>query len=155
MATRTYHRPADNLRAALDQVRDMALKKKRISSERMAELLGVPASTYYKWCEEARMPVDKLALFEHVAECSAATRYLAHRAHLLVIDMPRGRGAVAGDIQGLQGVLHAAVGALIEFGAGTATAEEAIERITAGMESLAFHREDVRKHAEPELEFGA
>lgn len=129
-----------------------ALAARRLSAERAAELLGTSVATYYKWIEEARMPADKLALFEHIADSHAVTRYFAHRGHLMVIDIPRGKGAAAGDINALQGVLNDAAGALIAFMAHEIDAEQAMSRLTAGMEALAFHREDVRKHAAPELD---
>jgi hypothetical protein len=153
MAPRNSHPLATSLHAAFNQVRTAAMKSHQISSERMAELLGVPASTYYKWIEESRMPADKLALFEHIARNHAVTRYLAHRAHLMVIDIPRGRGTDATAVQSLQATLHESVGALLAFAGSQISAEEAMERLTIGMEALAFHREDVRKHSQPELDF--
>lgn len=152
MTTRSSQPVATSMRNAFDLVRLAALKSQQIGAERMAELLGVPASTFYKWVEETRMPVDKLALFEHIAGCHAVTAYLAHRAHLLVISIPRGRGAAPRDIHALQGVLNDSAGALIEFGAGDLPADATMARLTAGMEALAYHREDVRKHAQPELD---
>lgn len=140
------------MRNAFDLVRLAALKNQGIGAERMAELLGVPASTFYKWVEETRMPVDKLALCEHIAGCYAVTAYLAHRAHLLVIQIPRGRGASPRDINALQSVLNDSAGALIAFNAGAMPADATMARLTAGMEALAYHREDVRKHAQPELD---
>lgn len=152
MSPRISQPVATSMRNAFDLVRIAAHKNHRISAERMAELLGVPASTFYKWVEETRMPVDKLALFEHIAGCHAVTAYLAHRAHLLVIQIPRGRGAAPRDINALQGVLNDAAGALIAFTDGTLPADATMARLTEGMEALAYHREDVRKHAQPELD---
>lgn len=154
MASRNSHTPASSLQAAFQKVSSVAGKEHRIGAERMAELLGLQTSTYYKHLEECRMPVDKLAAFEHLAGCHAVTRYLAHRAHLLVIDIPRGRGTGAGDIQSLQTTLHEAVGALLSFAGGQLSADETMARLTLGMEALAYQREDVRKHAEPELDLG-
>lgn len=74
---------------------------------------------------------------------------------LLVIQIPRGRGAAPRDINALQGVLNDAAGALIAFTDGTLPADATMARLTEGMEALAYHREDVRKHAQPELDLGA
>lgn len=151
MPPKNSHPTATSLRVAFDQVHQ-ALGKKRISADRAAELLGTSVATYYKWLEECRMPADKLALIEHIADNHAVTRYFAHRGHLMVIDIPRGKGADASDINALQGVLNNAAGALIAFMAHEIDAAETMSRLTTGMEALAYYREDVRKHAAPELD---
>ena len=76
----------------------------------------------------------------------------AMSAGLLVIEIPTGRSADCRDVMALQETLNDAVGALLDFYSCKTPAGEVLARITAGMEGLAFHRENVRKHDQPELD---
>lgn len=113
--------------------------------------MTVPAHVLYKWLETGRMPVSCLAGWEHATGSDQVVRYLAAAAHKAVIDLPTGRRATGGDIQALQMVLHEAVGQLMGFVSGTQSAEATLAALTHGLESLAWHRENVRRDEQPEL----
>lgn len=106
----------------------------------------------YKYLGNGRMPLVKLRAFENACGANYVTRWLAMSAGLLVIDIPTGRSADGNDVLVLQETLNDAAGALIAFYTGNAPAEEVLARITAGMEGLAFHRENVKKFNQPELD---
>ena len=75
-------------------------------------------------------------------------------ANRLLIDIPRGKPQGAGDVQGLQRIVHDAIGALIAFGEGKSSAEDTMAALLHAMTALAWHRENVAKAAQPELELG-
>jgi hypothetical protein len=52
----------------------------------------------------------------------------------------------------LQAVLNDAVGALLQFYAGKIEQGEVLARLTAALEGMAFHRENVKKFDQPELD---
>lgn len=152
MTKRLSRPPASSLRAAFEADKAFALSHHRRGTERIADLMTVPPHVLYKWLETRRMPVSCLSAWEHATGSDQVVRYLAAAAHKAVIDLPTGRRLAGGDIQTLQGVLHDAVGQLMGFVAGTQTAEATIAALTHGIESLAWHRENVRRADQPELE---
>lgn len=132
---------------------DFARETKNASVQRIAELMSEKTHhTIYKYLESGSMPLVKLRAFEHVCGANFVTRWLAASAGLLVIDIPTGRSADGNDVMALQETLTEAVGALLGFYSGKTPADEVLARITAGMEGLAFHRENVRKFDQPELD---
>lgn len=155
MAKRFSERPATSLRAAFEQDKRTALDKHRRSMERIAELMNnMRTSTLYDWIDDLRMPVSALASWEHATGGSAVMRYLASQGGRLLIDIPRGKPQGAADVQGLQSVTHAAIGALIAFGEGQAEADQTMAALLHAMQALAWHRENVRKNSQPELDLG-
>ncbi len=144
--------PATSLRAAFEQDKQFALTRHRRSVERLAELMAVPAHVLYKWLESGRMPASVLPAWEHATGGSGVIRYLAGQGHRLVLDIPTGRAVVASDVQGLQRITHEAIGALLGFAEGRTGADETMAALVHAMGALAWHRENVKRSAEPELE---
>lgn len=99
------------------------------------------------------MPANRLSAWEHLTGSDAVVRYLAAAAHRVVIEIPCGRAIDAQDVHVLQATLNAAVGALIGFMRGEANREECLGLLGHALESLAWHRENVGRSAQPELEF--
>ncbi|MBL8471374.1 MAG: hypothetical protein JNM98_06200 [Rhodocyclaceae bacterium] len=154
MGTKNWKGPATSLRAAFQSATATALKERRRNAERMAEMLGTSTAAYYKWLEDLRMPVALLPAFEEIAGSHAVSEYLATQAHMLCIPVPRGRKPAADDIQAVQGTLHEAVGALMDFAAGRRDVEATMSALNAAMSALAYEREQVRRAGQPELDFG-
>lgn len=144
--------PATSLRAAFEQDKQFALTRHRRGVERIAELMGVPPHVLYKWLESGRMPAICLPAWEHATGGAAVMRYLASQGHRIVIDIPTGRDVVASDITALQRVTHEAIGALLGFAEGRTDADQTMAALLHAMGALAWHRENVRKTAAPELE---
>lgn len=151
MAGRFSPPPATSLRAAFEQDKQIALTKHRRGVERIAELMGVPTHVIYKWLESCRMPASLLPAWEHATGGSSVIRYLAGQGHRMLLDIPTGRELVATDTQGLQRITHEAIGSLLAFGEGRASAEDTMAALLQAMGALAWHRENVRKTAQPEL----
>jgi len=138
---------------ALELCTEHARETKNASVQRIAEHMAEKTHhTIYKYLESGSMPLLKLRSFEHACGANFVTRWLAASAGLLVIDIPCGRQPRNDEVVDLQESLNDAVGALLAFYAGKLPAEDVLARITAGMEGLAFQRENVRKYAQPELE---
>ena len=141
-----------SLRGAFEQDKAHALARHRLNIERLAELMGATPATLYKWLETDAMPINRLAAWAHLTGSDCVVRYLAASGHKVVIDIPHGHTADAADVQGLQTTLNSAVGALLDFHAGRLDRDACIAAITGGLEVLAWHRENVRKNDQPELE---
>ena len=141
----------NSLLDALRLCKDHAVERKRLSVERIAELMGVTADALYKWLSTGRMPVSLVPVYEHICGIDLVSRYLATSSGRLVIDMPTGQ--VPGDtsMQDLQMALHGAVGALLNYyklGADPAVTAAAV---MAGLEQLAFHHRNVQQGGAPQL----
>lgn len=130
-----------------------ASKMHNLSVERIAERMGETTHhALYKWLAGGGMPVRKLRPFEQACGCKYVSRWIAMSADLLTIDIPIGRLANSEDVMALQETLNNTVGALLLFYQGKAEADSVLANVTAGMEGLAFHRENVRKYDQPELD---
>lgn len=122
--------------------------------ERIAELMGMPSHwTLYKWMEEGAIPARMIRPFEHACGATYLTNYLGASAHKLLIDLPTGRRAQAGDIQAVQEACTAAVGALLDFTAGRRDANQTHAALTVALERLAAERAEVERYTTPELPF--
>ncbi|MGE4404463.1 hypothetical protein [Pseudomonas sp.] len=141
---------------AMEGCAQRALERHNRGIERLAtEHLGQNnASTLYKWMGNGRLPLTLVLPLEHACGLPLVTRYLAAAHGKLLVDVPVGKACTANDVQQLQSVLHDATGALMAFYAGKRTAEQTLDAIRAGLESLAWHHGNVAQHDHPQLEFG-
>lgn len=151
----TRYRVPTSVSAAFDQDKAQAIKGRRLSVERLADLHATKPATLYKWMEDGTMPVLHLAGWFHNTGGKGVIRLLCAQAGGLFIEIPSGRRASATDVNDLQGVLTDAVRALLDFHAGRADREGCMAALMGGLEALAWHRENVRKADQPDLEFGA
>jgi hypothetical protein len=127
-------------------------QEKRLSVERLADLVGESRWTIYKWIQTGSIPARKIAGFEHACGRCYVTEYLATSARKLLIDMPTGRLATGSDVHALQQSFTDAIGALLAFAQGKAEAPETLDHLTAAMTRLAQERAQVEHHAQPELD---
>lgn len=141
-----------SLTEALRLCKDHAREAKRLSVERIAELMGVTADALYKWLSTGRMPANLIPAYEHVCGCDYVSRYLAIAAGNIVLRMPTGRAVKPLDVASLQGVLTEAVSAIIGFAAREIDAPAALARIEDGLAGLAWHHGNIERHQQPELE---
>lgn len=153
MSRRNSNPVPTSLRAAFEADKTHALKRRRLGVERLAELLGTTPATLYKWLETDSMPVRVLVAWQHLTGATHVVRYLASRESAVVIDIPVGRAIDADDIHVLQATLNGAVGALLDHGRGQLDRDTTLGKLGVGLESLAWHRANVEKADQPELEF--
>lgn len=145
-----------SLRHALELCKDYARERHNLSVERIAELMGLTDHwTLYKWFQTGRMPTNLIRPYETACGIDFVTRWLAASCGRLLIDMPSGRNTTAQDMQVLQSVLNDTVGQLLQFYAGKTKEADTLAAIQQAMEGLAWHRGNVEKHLQPELELGA
>jgi len=142
-----------SLRAAFEADKAHATKHRRLNIERLAELLGTTPATLYKWIETDTMPVKVLLGWQHLTGANHVVRYLASREGAVVVSIPAGRAVDAEDIQVLQATLNGATGAVLDYHRGQCDRDAALGKIGVGLESLAWHRANVEKADQPELEF--
>ncbi|MBI2278181.1 MAG: hypothetical protein HYU74_12575 [Dechloromonas sp.] len=153
MTTRNRKHPPQSLQQALEACIEQARTKHRRSIENIAADMGLPNHwSLYKWVESGRLPAVLIRPFELACRCDAVTRFLAHAAHRLVIDIPTGKRPQQADLHVVQAAGNEAMTALLAFAAGKLEAAEVIEAVTVAMEQLAYQRENVARNTEPELE---
>lgn len=144
-----------SLRHALELCKDYARERHNLSVERIAERMGMTDHwTVYKWIQTGRIPANMIRAYETVCGINYATRWLAASDGSLLIDIPTGRNTTAEDMQTLQAALNDSVGQLLQFYAGKTGAADTLAAIQQAMEGLAWHRGNVEKHLQPELELG-
>lgn len=143
-----------SLRHAIELCKDYARDVHNLSVERIADIMDEESHwTVYGWIRDGSIPSRKILGYQHACHCDFITRWLAHSAGKLLIDIPPGRLLDGDDTHRLQATLNAAVGALLGFAAGRMDADQVGAEINIALEALAWHRENVARHAEPELEF--
>jgi hypothetical protein len=132
---------------------DYAHDRHHRSIDQVADLMALPNKwRLYKWVEGANLPARYVLNFEHACGADFVTQYQAHSSRRLLISIPTGRNIKAADLHTLQGLTNDAIGALLAFAAGHQDAAETMAAITEAMEGLAWHRANVAKHQQPELE---
>lgn len=142
-----------SLREAIELCKDYALEKHRRSVERIAELAGEESQwTVYGWLRDGSIPGKKIHAYQHACGCDFITRWLAHSSGLLLIPMPHGRPVEVDDVHRLQTTLNTAVSALLGFAGGSMDADQVAGEINTALEALAWHRENVNRSHQPELE---
>ena len=153
--TAQHLKPGPNsLRAAFEADKAHAIKHRHLSIERLAELKGTTPATLYKWIEQESMPAKALIAWQHLTGAQNVVRYLAAAEGAVVVVIPTGRATTAEGVHALQATLHEATGALLDYMAGHLDRESTLGKLGAGLESLAWHRENVRKGDQPELDLG-
>lgn len=153
MTSRNWKHPPQSLQAALEACIDHARSKHRRSIDHIAADMGLPNHwALYKWIESGRLPAVLIRPFELACRCDHVTRFLAHAAHRLVIDIPTGKLPAQADLHALQAASNEAMTALLGFAAGKLQAAEVMAAVTTALEQLAYQRENVARNAQPELE---
>jgi len=140
--------PQDAMRLCLD----WADFKHNRSVARVGDLMGVSEWTVYKWMSEGSIPSRRIRPFEFACGATFLTQYIAISAQKIIIDIPAGRACDESGLLDLQNVLNDAVSLLTRFYRGEIEAGDVLQGATSAIEQLAGHRENVRKHAAPELD---
>jgi len=155
MPSRNWKHPPQSMQEAMEACLQHALTQHRRSLDHVAADMGLSNKwALYKYVESGRIPAVLIRPFERACHADHVTRFLAHAAHKLIIDIPTGRLPQASDLPAVQAATHDALGALIAFAANKAKPEEVMAAVTSAMEQLAWHRENAARSAQPELELG-
>ena len=155
MAGRNWKRvQPTSLRHALELGKDYAKDRHNRSVDRIAELMGLADKwTLYKWISSGKIPANMIRPYEHACGCDYVTRWLAHSAGKLLIDIPTGRAASGKDLMQTHELFSGAMKLLAEFYSGRSSADETAGALTALLEDVAMHRGQVQKHLQPEFDF--
>ena len=130
---------------------DYALEVLRRPPKQMAELMDTSLPTYYRWISEGAMPASKIRQFEHLCGCHFVSDYLALAAGRMVVEVPVGKRAAEIEIAELQSANAQAIKLLIDFYAGRSALDETLMALDDALRGLGFHRANVVKVTEPEL----
>ncbi len=144
-----------SLRQALEACKDHGRERKNLSVERIAENMGLADhNLLYKWIQSGRIPANMIRPYQLICGCDFVTRWLVASEGCLLVSIPAGQAAHPEDMQVLQGLVNDSIGALLSFYAGKAEAEPTLESLRTAITELAWHRENVAKSGDPELDFG-
>lgn len=144
-----------SLRHALELCKEHAREQLNRSVERIADEMGLADHwAVYKWIQSGRIPANLIRAYESACGARYVTQWIAASAGLMLVDVPRGRQLTGVDVVELHNGFGEALQVLTDFYAGKATPETAIEALTAHLNDVAWHRENVGKHHTPELDFG-
>lgn len=144
-----------SLKHALELCKAHARDVRNFSVERIADEMGVEAWTLYKWLNGSSMPLKNLRAFERVCGVNYVTQWLAMSDDKLLISIPIGRVPAQGEMLALQEAATTAVVELLAFYRRRtgASMERTMAAIQTAMEKLAWHRGNVTKSRQPELDF--
>jgi hypothetical protein len=134
-----------------------AAEKLGLVPKRMADLMGVDVKTYYRWAAESSMPLNRVRQFEAFSQASFISEYLctAHGGRV-VITIPTGKKAKASDLGEMQANFGKVVMLLEQFYNDKSGLQDTIAVLSQVLSQVAYHRENVIKNSNPELElFGA
>lgn len=154
MSAPFYKTVATSLPAAFQLDCKFAQARRGMSVERLASVRGITPAALYKQMEEGTMHAIKLPGHFHDTGGKAVISYLCGQAGGVFIPVPTGRRVGPQDIHALQAALTNAIGALLDFYAEKKNADDCLGALLDGMSNLAWHRENVVKAAQPELELG-
>lgn len=121
--------------------------------KRMADLMGVEVKTYYRWMADSSMPLNRVRQYETFCKASFISEYLctAH-GNKVVITIPTGKKAKASDLGDMQANFGLVVMLLEQFYRDKVGLPETMAALNDVLSQVAYHRENVMKLAEPELE---
>ena len=140
---------------AIELCKDYAAEMHNLSVARIADLMSEHSQhTVYGWLNDGSIPGRKIAAFQHVCKADFITRWLAHGEGKLLVTIPVGRMTSTMDVNLLQEQTNLATAALIHFAAGKSSEADTIAALTRAMEALAWHRVNVAKVGQPELDLG-
>ena len=132
MNTRHSKPVPNSLRMAFEMDKSHALKHRRLSIERLAELMSTTPATLYKWIEAETMPAKAVLAWQHLTGAINVVRYLASAEAAVVIAIPTGRITTTEDVHALQATLHGATGALLDYMAGQMDRETTLGKLGIG-----------------------
>lgn len=145
------YQPKD-LRDALRACKEVARERRRLSVERIADLMGVSADCLYKWLSDAKMPAASIPAYEHICGAHFVTEYLAAGCGRIVVTIPAGAPSGVEDLAELQAQIAAAVARLLRCYRNGEDVAGTRAGLTGSIQSLAWHRENVAHLEQPELD---
>lgn len=149
------HARATSLVHALRLCKEYGQEVRRLSVERIADLMGVTHDSLYKWLATGRMPAMLIPPYEQACGCHYVSDWLAAAAGRLVVPMPTGRKASSADLVATNTGWAESFQLLTAFYADPAAAdtERTLGALRTHLEQVAYHHHNVARSGAPELEF--
>lgn len=146
-------RQPSSLRQGMELCLEYARFKHNRSVDQVADMMGLANKwTLYKWLENGRLPSVLIRPFETACGTDYVTRFIAHSAHKLLVDIPTGRKATSTDVNALQASFTDAVSLLLKFYEDRQAVDETLSSLFLVMEQLALHQGQIEKFKQPELD---
>lgn len=144
----------NSLREAFRLCKDYAAEKRRLSVARIADEMGITEDLLYRYLSDGSMKAREIRIFEGICGARYVTHHLAASGNRVVVEIPSGRAAQALEVNELQAIIAEAIGKLIRFYNGDAGQADTEAGLTEVLQGVAWHRENVHKAEQPELELG-
>lgn len=130
-----------------------AAERNRRPMKVMADLMGVDLKTLYRWRAESSMPLNRIRQWEAFCGASHVSEYLRMApGNRVVIDIPSGKKAGVPELADTQANAAQAMSLLAHFYGGNGSVDETVAAMNLTLSEFAYHRENVRKTGEPELD---
>jgi len=130
-----------------------AAAKLGLVPKKMADLMGVEVKTYYRWLAESSMPLNRVRQFEAFCKASHISEYLCTaQGNKVVIAIPSGKKAAVIELSEVQANAADAMALLARFYQDKVGLDETVSALSRVLSQVAYHRENVLKAGEPELE---
>ena len=118
-----------------------------------AERMGLADHwSLYKWFQNGRMPLVLLRPYELACGVDYVTRWMAASNGRLLVQIATGRKLNHTDVAELHEHFAKALQLMTEFYAKPGDPAETLAALTTHMEHVAWHRQNVAQHANPQLE---
>ncbi|MCG8993249.1 hypothetical protein LH427_09715 [Laribacter hongkongensis] len=141
-----------SLDEAIERQLDAAAKLGLVP-KKMADLMGVEVKTYYRWLAESSMPLNRVRQFEAFCKASHISEYLCTaQGNKVVIAIPSGKKAAVIELSEVQANAADAMALLARFYQDKVGLDETVSALSRVLSQVAYHRENVLKAGEPELE---
>ena len=141
------------LRHAFELCKDHARERLNKSVEGIAEDMGLADHwVLYKYLQKGSMPANLIKPYELACGVDYVTRWMAASNGRLLVQVATGRKLNPTDVAELHEHFAKALQLMTEFYAKPGDPAETLAALTTHMEHVAWHRQNVAQHANPQLE---
>ena len=142
-----------SLRHAFELCKDHARERLNKSVEGIAKDMGLADHwVLYKWLQNGRMPLVLVRPYELACGIDYVTRWMAASNGRLLVQIATGRKLNHTDVAELHEHFAKALQLMTEFYAKPCDPAETLAALTTHMEHVAWHRQNVAQHANPQLD---
>lgn len=142
-----------SLRHAFELCKDHARDRLNKGVERIADDMGLADHwVLYKYLQKGSMPANLIRPYELACGIDYVTRYLAASNGRLLVQIATGRKLTHADVVELHEHFATALKLLTDYYAKPGDPSAALAALTTHMEHVAWHRQNVAQHINPQLE---
>ena len=142
-----------SLRHAFELCKDHARERLNKSVEGIADDMGLADHwVLYKYLQKGSMPANLIRPYELACGIDFVTRWLAGSGGRLLVQIATDRKLVHADIVELHEHFATALKLLTEYYAKPGDPSAALAALTTHMEHVAWHRQNVAQHVNPQLD---